>query len=498
MREQIEHAETANRELRAQRVDRWYPKFHIAAPAGWINDPNGLSHFRGRFQVFFQHNPFAPVHDSMHWGHVSSADLVTWRREPIALAPSVLEDRDGVFSGSAVVSDDDRLIAYFTGHRWRNGVDEAEGNLQVQCMAVSDDGVTFERQGVIVDCPEDLLHFRDPKVWRTDDTWYMVFGACSAEHRGEVWLYTSQDMWEWEFARVLFRDPNPEAFMLECPDMFPLETAHGVKWVILYCPMGPSPSGYQARNQHNAGYVVGDWTPGGEFVQLTDYRPVDWGAQFYAPQTFEAPDGRRIVFGWMGQFGSPLPSVEDGWNGQLTVPRELTLDDDLRLIQRPVEELEQLRIHSTDLGEVSLSAEEDRLLLDDVDGAEVELELDLTRTDAERVSLAVNRTVDGHETLVSFDDLSGRVAVDRRAAGAGPRGYRAAPVPAGTERLRLRVLIDRASVEVFVNDGVAAVSSFAFPAEGPKSIRLTAESGRAEVRSLRVHRIGSIWEQDRD
>lgn len=150
------------------------------------------------------------------------------------MVPSIEADRDGVFSGSAVVSDDNQLVAYYTGHRWRNGVNEDEGNLQVQCMAVSDDGITFEKTGVIVECPEGLLHFRDPKVWRMGDTWYMVFGACSAENRGQVWLYTSTDMKSWEFDRVIFTDPNPRVFMLECPDMFPWATSGSLptaRWV---------------------------------------------------------------------------------------------------------------------------------------------------------------------------------------------------------------------------------------------------------------------------
>ena len=170
MKEQLERAEAGVAKLLEGRSDRWYPLFHIAAKAGWINDPNGLSYFNGRYHVYFQHHPFGTQWGPMHWGHVSSEDMVTWRREPIAMAPSIEADRDGVFSGSAVVSDDNQLVAYYTGHRWRNGVNEDEGNLQVQCMAVSDDGITFEKTGVIVECPEGLLHFRDPKVWRMGDT----------------------------------------------------------------------------------------------------------------------------------------------------------------------------------------------------------------------------------------------------------------------------------------------------------------------------------------
>ena len=326
MKDVLARAETAVSALLRTRNDRWYPGFHIAAKAGWINDPNGLCFLNGRYHVYFQHHPFGSSWGLMHWGHVSSADMVTWRREPIALAPSIEADRDGVFSGSAVVSDDGRLVVYYTGHRWRNGRDEEQGNLQVQCWATSEDGVTFEKQGVAVESPPDLLHSRDPKVWRIGDSWCLVLGVCSAEGRGQVWLYTSPDLKNWQFDRVVYEDPA--AYMLECPDMFPL----GDKWVILYCPMGPKPSGYQARNGHNAGYVVGNWSPGEAFEQLTDYRPLDWGHNFYAPQTFEAPDGRRILYGWMGSFTlPPAPQQTDSWSGQLTVPRELTLGPDLAL-----------------------------------------------------------------------------------------------------------------------------------------------------------------------
>lgn len=490
MREQLAAAERGVAGLLTTRRDRWYPSFHIAAEAGWINDPNGLSFFDGRYHVFFQHHPFGTDHGPMHWGHVSSADMVTWRREPIALAPSVEADRDGVFSGSAVVSDDGKLVAYYTGHRWRNGVNEDEGNLQVQCMAVSGDGTTFEKKGVVVEGPEELPHFRDPKVWRTGDTWFMVFGACSPENRGQVWLYTSQDMVTWEFDRILFEDPDPEAFMLECPDMFPL----GDRWVLVYCPMGPRPDGYRARNSHNAGYVVGTWAPGEDFEQLTDYRPMDWGHQFYAPQSFETPDGRRVAYGWMGSFTVPTPpALEDNWNGQLTVPRQLTLEDD-HLCSAPVAEIEALRTTTSDLGSFDLELNEERVIVEDAEALDIELYVDLTASTAERVGLKVQNTPDGAHTLVCYDDLARRVAVDRRLTGNGDRGYRAAPFPGGTH-LRLRVLVDRGSVEVFVNGGVESVTSFSFPNEGPKSVVLVSESGRTHVSGLAVHELRSVWEE---
>ena len=490
MKSELMTAERGVAEMLQSRRDRWYPEFHIAAKAGWINDPNGLSYFDGRYHVYFQHHPFGTDHGPMHWGHVSSSDMVTWRREPIALAPSVEADRDGVFSGSAVVSDDGLLIAYYTGHRWRNGVNEDEGNLQVQCMAVSEDGENFDKRGVIVECPDGLLHFRDPKVWRTGDTWYMIFGACSSDNRGQVRLYTSKDMASWEFDRVLFEDPDPDVFMLECPDMFPL----GDKWVLIYCPMGPNPNGYRARNAHNAGYLVGDWEPGQGFKPLTEYRPMDWGHQFYAPQTFESPDGRRIAYGWMGSFTVPTPpQATDGWMGQLTVARELSLDASGRMRNYPVKELERLRETMADLGAFTLPLNGERMVAEDAPTADIEIEIDLDSSTAERVGLKVHATPDGMHTLICYDDLAQRVAIDRRMTGQGDRGYRSAPC-AASGTLTLRVLLDKGSVEVFINGGEESVSSFSFPNEGPRSIVLVSESGETRISSLKAHSVANIWE----
>ena len=99
-------------------VTRWYPKFHIASNGGWINDPNGLCFYKGRWHVFYQLHPYGTQWGPMHWGHVSSADMVNWKREPIMFAPSLEEEKDGVFSGSAVIGDDGKLKFYYTGHRW--------------------------------------------------------------------------------------------------------------------------------------------------------------------------------------------------------------------------------------------------------------------------------------------------------------------------------------------------------------------------------------------
>ncbi|MCZ9309832.1 glycoside hydrolase family 32 protein [Corynebacterium uberis] len=463
-------AQEGNRRGVEKRNDRWYPRHHIAAPAGWINDPNGLCHFQGRYHVYFQHHPFSDHWGPMHWGHVSSTDMVTWRREPIALAPSLEEDRDGVFSGSAIERSDGTLAVFYTGHRWRNGVNEDDGNLQVQCLATSTDGVTFDKRGVVVDCPEGLKHFRDPKVFAHDGRYYMVFGACSADNRGQVWMYVSDDptLERWEFDRVVYQDPNPDVFMLECPDMFPL----GDHWVIAYCPMGLAPRGHDFRNDHTSGYIVGDWQPGQDFRPLGDFQPSDAGHNFYAPQTFRAPDGRRIQYAWMGSFthesGPQLGG--DGWTGQLTVPRELTLDPDtLRLVAQPIAELTPTRTPVT-------------LPLADAPVADLTCTLQIAGGSAQRAGL----TIAG--AYLYYDAQTSTLGLDLRTTGAGERGYRALDVADLVERegcLRLRVIIDHGSIEVYLPDG-RSLTSCVFPADGPRPIDFLSEGGEMELADVEL------------
>lgn len=484
---ELDRAQQANSSLADHVKDRWYPVFHIAAPAGWINDPNGLSHYNGRYQVFFQHHPYSTSWGPMHWGHVSSENLVTWQREPLALAPSLDEDSGGVYSGSAVTGPDGQLYAYYTGNRWKNPANRDEGNVQVQCLATSADGLTFTKQGTVIGTT-GLENFRDPKVFQREGRWYMALGATGEDGRGQVHLYTSNDMMAWDFSCVLYEDPREDVFMLECPDLFELDG----KWVLMFCPERPRPVGYRNRNTHNAGYQVGDWQPGGTFVPLTDYRQVDWGHNFYAPQTLEAPDGRRICWGWMGSFTLPVASqAEDGWAGQLTIPRHLSLGPDLNLVSTPLEELKNLRQKETDIGPRRLEANQRVSLLEGVDAFELEITLDLSASSAERIGIMVGNLAQNSYAYLGYDAQAGRVFLDRRLT-VGDGGYRSAAVPVEGV-LTLRIFADRGSIEVFINDGFNTISSLVFNETESRDVVLVAESGDALIDACKAWQLGSIW-----
>ncbi len=388
--EALAQAEAGVAAMAAERNNRWYPKFHIASNGGWINDPNGLCFYKGRWHVFYQLHPYGTQWGPMHWGHVSSTDMLNWKREPIMFAPTLEEEKDGVFSGSAVIGDDGELKFYYTGHRWANGQDNTGGDWQVQMLAEPDNDelTSATKRGMIIDCPTDKVdhHYRDPKVWKTGDTWYMTFGVSSADKRGQMWLFST-------------------------------------------------------------------WEPGGEFKPETEFRLWDCGHNYYAPQSFNV-DGRQIVYGWMSPFVQPIPMEDDGWCGQLTLPREITLGDDGDVVTAPVAEMEGLREDTLDHGSITLDMDGEQVIADDAKAVEIEMTIDLAASTAERAGLKIHATEDGAYTYVAYDDQIGRVVVDRQAMANGDRGYRAAPLTdteLASGKLDLRVFVDRGSVEVYVN-----------------------------------------------
>ena len=497
--EELTKAEAGVAAFAAKRNNRWYPKFHIASNGGWINDPNGLCFYKGRWHVFYQLHPYGTQWGPMHWGHVSSTDMVNWKREPIMFAPSLEEEKDGVFSGSAVIGDDGKLRFYYTGHRWANGKDNTGGDWQVQMLAEPDNDelTSATKRGMVIDCPTDKVnhHYRDPKVWKTGDTWYMTFGVSSAEKRGQMWLFSSDDMVKWTYEQVLFEHPDPDVFMLECPDFFPIKDVEGnEKWVIGFSAMGAQPSGFMNRNVNNAGYMIGTWTPGEQFKPETEFRLWDCGHNYYAPQSFN--DGKRqIVYGWMSPFVEPIPMQDDGWCGNLTLPREITLGADGDLHTAPVAEMEGLREDTVDFGAIDLDVSGEKTIVDDAEAVEIEMTIDLANSTAERAGLRVHATEDGAYTSVAYDDQIGRVVVDRQANAQGDRGYRTAPLSEAelaAGELKLRVYVDRGCVEVYVNDGRQVLSSYSYASEGPRAIKLVAESGTLKVKSLVLHHMKSI------
>ena len=480
MKNTLAQADHAVEALRAQRQDDYYPQFHLAAAAGWINDPNGLVYINGFYQAFYQHHPYDQNWGPMHWGHATSRDLAHWQHQPIALAPGESYDKDGCFSGCAV-DDNGVLTLLYTGHVWLGKEGDDDQVREVQCLATSEDGVNFVKHGPVLLPPEGIQHFRDPKVWRAADCWWMVVGA-KENGLGQARLYRSNDLRDWQFDRVLAGAQSPhQGYMWECPDFFPL----GEKQVLLFSPQGLTAQGYRNRNRFQSGYLLGHWRPDEDFSVTQSFCELDGGHDFYAPQTFTAADGRRMLFAWMDMWESPMPSKPHGWAGALTLPRELTLSCEGNVLMNPARELTALRGEQQSFDAVSVRNQR-QVLTDGVQ--ELALTLNVAASDAERYGIVI-----GTAARLYVDNQTHRLVLERFSEDPGLCGCRSVPLPEA-DILSLRVFIDRSSLEVFVNHGEACLTSRIYPTDGQRSVTLFAEGGLAQFGAAQAWELESIWE----
>lgn len=309
--------------------------WHIEPPWGLLNDPNGLIWYKGNYYAFFQWNRLAKDHSSKAWGFATSPDLVHWQFRGSALLPDQAYDAQGVYSGSALEIDG-QLCLYYTGN-----VKQAGRRISHQCLATSTDGQHFCKRGPVLTTPAGYTeHFRDPKVVPAPQGGYaMVVGAQRQNGLGAVELCTSPDGFHWGTGDAI--GLSEEYQMMECPDLFPLD---GMP-VLLYCPQHRDNAADTSLDSFSVGQVLDDWPDAAHPLNLdTGWQRLDAGFDFYAPQTFQTPDGRRILFGWMSRlegeeetaFGAEEPRIHC-----LTMPRELFRRGQ-QICQRPVEELRAL------------------------------------------------------------------------------------------------------------------------------------------------------------
>jgi len=462
--------------------DRWRQSFHLCPPQGLINDPNGLIYWQGAYHVFYQWNPDGCVHLNKHWAHVRSTDLIHWQALPVALAPDMSYDAHGCYSGCAVDLGDSMALLY-TG----NVRDSEGGRMSYQCLARSADGVRFEKLGPVIDgVPSGYTgHFRDPKVWWQDGAWYAVIGAQrAADLKGTVVLAKSVDLHAWQMVGELI-EPIESCYMVECPDLFELDGGT----VLICCRQIEETRDGDTRCDDIAGYLIGDLDLDAAKFLHGDFRPLDRGFDFYAPQTLLGPDGRRLMIGWMGLPSQPdTPSVTSGWTHCLTMPRELSIEHG-RLRQRPLRELARQREKTLRMPDTVLAAGE-TVCLPHAPGDVWELDLSF---EAGPGADWVLQLFDGDEQSLHLvrDGRIGKLALVRHCPAAGQFNERRECEIEGNVT-RLQLFVDRSSVEIFVNDGEEVFTTRCYPTSRPATPRLTAKH------PLTLHRICMWALQNRD
>ena len=472
------------------------PQFHFSPARNWTNDPNGLVYFEGEYHLFFQFNPFGDRWGHMSWGHAVSRDLVHWSELPVAIPE---ENGIMIFTGSTVVDEHNTigfctgvkpcLVAIYTGHTPETPSSPAR---QTQNLAFSNDrGRTWTKyaQNPVLDL--HMSDFRDPKVlwFERDHRWVM---AVSLPNDHKVRFFASADLKQWR-ALSDFGPAGASAGQWECPELFelPVEGKPGeTRWVL---KVGLNPGALQGGSGEQ--YFVGNF----DGTRFQNENPAsatlwtDYGKDCYCALTFNhlPRDQTPTMIGWMKnwQYAADVPTHP--WRGQMTVPRKLALratPAGLRLVQQPIDALNSLR--------------RVRITLDGHARRELEtgtFDLDSTISIGRATQIGWRLLAsDGTSTLIAFDRDRQQLFVDRTRSGeinfnkAFP-ARTAAPLKPEGDRLHLRVLVDRNSIEVFAADGTVTMTNLVFPPSNARGIEFYSKGGSAELISAELWPLASTW-----
>ncbi len=435
------------------------PAFHLSARVGWMNDPNGFSFYQGKYHLFYQYHPYDSHWGPMHWGHAISKDLLCWKHLPIALAPDFPYDKDGCFSGSAIELDDHYHLLMYTGVVKDSHSQNSKREIQTQCIAIGN-GINYEKypgNPVLTETSlpqgSSQFDFRDPKLWRDDKgVFHCVVGNCTQEKQdGQILVFKSEDCIHWSFEKILAVSNSKFGSMWECPDYFELDG----KQVILVSPPDIIPQNLEYTNGHQTICFIGQENiDTGEWTEESN-QSVDYGIDFYASQTILTPDGRRIMIAWMQNwYTSKLHSKDTPWFGQMTLPRELSIKNG-RLYQKPVRELEQYWDNKIEYHEIIVNGV---LSLEGIKGRILDMELNIKPKDKEIIyrKFEIQFAKDNrYHTSVTFRPYESEVTIDRTFSGSciAAAHQRRCQVNCQEGRLKLRLILDRFSAEVFINDG---------------------------------------------
>ncbi|MBS6764846.1 MAG: glycoside hydrolase family 32 protein [Clostridium sp.] len=449
--------------------DKWRLGLHLMPPTGWLNDPNGLCQFQGVYHVFFQYSPDNPEGGRKCWGHYTSTDLLEWQYAGIALSPDAEFDRNGVYSGSAVVSEGEMYL-FYTGNVKLEGDYNyiTDGRQSNTVLTGSEDGLNFGEKKCLMtneDYPDHLTcHIRDPKVVTgksigiEDDNFYMFLGARTKDDRGVVLVYKSPDLESWEHTNILTGEKR-FGYMWECPDAFML----GEKKILSVSPQGVETRGIDYQNVYQSGYFELDGSFDGTY-RLKNFREWDRGFDFYAPQTFLDEQGRRLLIGWIGMPDDQEqcnPTVKDGWQNALTVPREVFLKDE-KVMQYPAEELLSLRKEEQTLEPGKAS---DKMQCYDIEITMLE-NTDMTLVISDGITLCYSRS----------DKMFTVTFLEEQNLGYG-RKSRAVYLD---ECRSVRILADTTCLEVYLNGGEEVFTTRFYTEDGMSSFR--AEKGDMEIK----------------
>lgn len=464
------------------------PFYHHTPVYGWMNDPNGMFYKDGEYHLYYQYNPYGYMWGNMNWGHSSSKDLISWQHHPVAIQPNGL---GAVFSGSSVVDKDntagfgkDAIIAIYT----------SAGASQIQSLAYSlDNGMTFHvyENNPIIAADKEC---RDPNMFWHEKSgkWILVLAAALEK---EMWIYSSPDLKNWTKESSFGHGYGAQEGVWECPDLMelPVRGTDRTKWVLI-CNINPGgPFGGSA-----AQYFVGDFD-GKTFT--CDTKPevtkwMDYGKDHYAAVSWSnTPEKRHTVIAWMSnwQYANNVPTKQ--FRSANTLPRDIELyegsDGELYLAATPAPEVNALRTgKALKYGAFSAGTKKVSRKLPVENSGICEINLELASRSADKVYITLSNDKD-EQTVMTYDLRNSTFSMDRTASGLTDfnkdfPAITVAPCPAEAKQ-RLRLFIDRCSIEAFEGDGRFAMTNLVFPQHPYTTISIAVDKGRCKVNDLTVN-----------
>lgn len=446
------------------KLDKNRLHYHMMPPTGWMNDPNGLCQFQGINHIYFQYTPFLAGWGTKLWGHYTTKDWIHYQEEEPFLFPDTRWDRDGVYSGSALVREDG-IHFFYTGNvkLWDKEYDYIMNGREQNTMYVfSPDGKTIVDKEVIMtnqDYPSDMSkHVRDPKIYEMNGCYYMIQGGRNAKSEGCALIFKSEDLKHWSWYDTI-QTENVFGYMWECPDLFDIEGHQ----IMICCPQGVKKTGYDYQNVYQCGYFPVKFDLQNKKYQFGNFYEFDKGFDIYAVQTFQDEKKRRIMIGWMGIPDADYDNeatVSYDWIHALTMPRELCLQNG-RLIQKPLEEMKELRKNkfSCDICRFTQWMPKDCCF-----------ELHLEFKNAERLKLQLREDV-----FLIWEE-------ERLCLKMGKSGHGRKERFAGVETLSdITVFSDTSSIEIFINGGETVMTTRVYSKHLKQKVAVLSEGNEGTV-----------------
>ena len=505
-----------------QLEDPHHPIYHFTSPEYKLNDPNGLSFWKGYWHLFYQAYP--PEDPRQHWGHAISKDLIHWEDLPIAIYPN---PEYQVFSGSALV-EEDRVIAIYHGTRLGNMVATSNDPLLLNWEKVTD-GATIpihktegDRWQHAKDLPYTIF---DPAIWKKDGIYYALSGSVEYDKRlgqllPQTYLFKSKDLVSWDFMHPFIEgdrfteigDDNA------CPYFWPIGDKHILQFY-----------------SHTRGgqYYLGDYDKVNDKFFVTTHGKFNFGASgpsgVHAPSVTPSPD----VEGGLISIWNMNPGKKDGWNRVkggnvqiMSLPRLLTLSknnsnlDYNILKQEPAGNIESLRYNKKSIDRMIIPPNKE-IILDEIKGNAIEIVTEINPMNSQMVEINVLRSKEREEfTKIAFYKDRGTRLTTSRFYDGPYRGLKrqynsilnidtsysstlsnvksrppeSAPfVLEDGENLKLRIFIDKSVVEVFAN-GKQVVATRVFPGmESSLGVSIKSQGDQSELISLDSYQMKSIY-----